>query len=321
MEILLGTYTRNTDSEGIYRASFDAQTGKLDDLSLALKADNPSFLAIDSMSLFAVSEIRDGVAGGDVLAYDRSDGKFDLIDVVPSFGSDPCHLAIGPHHLAVANYSGGTATLYQRAGSRLKPDPHILKHSKCGNHPRQADPHPHGAYFITDELWVPDLGGDRIEIYNLEGTHLRSLTTTDGSGPRHLTGNGRYLVNELDNTVVDLETGVSCASIPHGWYGQSITAEIVLANDRLYVSNRGHDSIAVLSTSPTLELIQCCHSGGSHPRHFAITPDHKWLIAANKDSHNLVSMPILDDGRLGDVTSILQCPSPTCVLVLSSSVM
>ena len=312
MQLLIGTYTRHTKSEGIYRVELETDTGALKDPALALQVDNPSFLCADDSTLAVVSEISDSEASGEVLLFDRSRGKLDLAQVVSSRGADPCHIAMTPSHIAVANYSGGTAALFERDGSRLKDDPIVLRHSKHGPHPRQEGPHPHGVYFINEHLWVPDLGGDCVEIYGLNGNHHQTIELPKGSGPRHLTGNGRYCIGELDNSVYDLEQNAFESSLPEGFQGESIAAEILLHDDQLYVSNRGHDSIARLETNPELKFVESTSSGGEHPRHFTIVEG--WMVIANKDSHHLCTRRILDGGRLGDIASEVECFAPTCIL-------
>jgi 6-phosphogluconolactonase len=59
----------------------------------------------------------------------------------------------------------------------------------------------------------------------------------------------------------------------------------------LYVSNRGHNSIARFTIDParlTLSPPEFTPSGGRKPRHFALDPTGKWLIAENQESGNLV---------------------------------
>ena len=81
---------------------------------------------------------------------------------------------------------------------------------------------------------------------------------------------------------------------------------------RLYVSNRGHDSIAVFETEPTLRLIGH-QATGRHPRHFTIDPSGRWLLVANKDSNDIWSLPIGPDGMPGGPISKATCPSPVCL--------
>ena len=81
----IGTYTRDApggtsgeaQSEGIYVAEVDRETGRLD-LLQTVPSDNPSFLALspDQRFLFAINEVADfeGEEVGSVEAY-RIDGE------------------------------------------------------------------------------------------------------------------------------------------------------------------------------------------------------------------------------------------------------
>ena len=58
----------------------------------------------------------------------------------------------------------------------------------------------------------------------------------------------------------------------------------------LYVSNRGHDSIALFAIDPhtgSLRFVETTGSGGRMPRSFGIVPGGRFLVAANQDSANV----------------------------------
>ena len=80
-------------------------------------------------------------------------------------------------------------------------------------------------------------------------------------------------------------------------YGKNTTAEIGVAPDGrfLYVSNRGHDSIAVFSVaqdSGRLSFIGCEPTGGKRPRFFTLDPAGTFLYAANQESDNIVAFAV-----------------------------
>jgi len=109
------------------------------------------------------------------------------------------------------------------------------------------------------------------------------------------------------------------STLPHHWTAEekaaSSTAEIEQVGKRLYVSNRGHDSPAVFETLPELRLIQHTASGGQHPRHFIVVDD-RWLLIANRDSNNLVCLPLDSAGLLGTSVAEVFCPSPVCIALV-----
>ncbi len=320
MELLIGTYTRGTGSNGIYRCDFDNHSGTFSPPGLLIDCVNPSWVSRWQNGLIAVNE-HDGAHGtneGEVSVFQFNGAGIETVQQVGSGGADPCHLALQGDRLAVANYSGGTVALFEWAADRIGRQITLFQPERRGPHPRQASAHPHGAYFRDGALWVPDLGGDCIyRLDPVDGALLGRIDLPSGSGPRHLSPDGAFVVNELGNTVTAIEggpTGDGISTLPAGFTGESSTAEIQALGDLLYVSNRGHDSIAVLATRPALAVRQHRASGGRHPRHFLISPRERYLLAANRDSNNLVSIRIAADGSLGDIVSETSCPAPVHLL-------
>lgn len=131
------------------------------------------------------------------------------------------------------------------------------------------------------------------------------VSSAPGAGPRHMAfhPNGQYLyvANELDSTVGVYrwsEGGVLqhlevVTTLPDGFTGENTTAQILLTPDgrNLYVSNRGHNSIAAFSVDAAtgkLTALGQISSGGNWPRNFAIDPDGQYLLAANQYSNDVV---------------------------------
>jgi 6-phosphogluconolactonase len=312
MRILIGTYTRGTGATGIYATELDPLHGGLSAVRLVAQSDNPSWLLHRGERLLVANEYADVGTGG-VSVFDAR-GGLTLLQQVPSLGADPCHLACAGDRLAVANYSGGTVALYRWTGSGIGSLVRLIRHDVHGEHPRQSAAHPHGVYFLGGELLVTDLGGDRIYRYRPEdGERLGYLPLPAGAGPRHLTGDGAFLVNELDNTVQALGAdgpGPAVSTLPSDWRGSSATAEISRRGNRLYVSNRGHDSIAVFGADPKLTFLGHRSSHGAHPRHFLIDQQRRWLLVANRDSNNIVCLPLDEDGLPEDPVAEATVPSP-----------
>ena len=85
----------------------------------------------------------------------------------------------------------------------------------------------------------------------------------------------------------------------------------------MYVSNRGHDSLAVFRVdAESGKLTPAGHAltGGKEPRNFAIEPEGKYLLAANQNSNNVAVFQI--DGETGGLTPTgvrVTVPMPVCV--------
>lgn len=109
--------------------------------------------------------------------------------------------------------------------------------------------------------------------------------------------------NELDSTVTayrwndgHIEETEVVSTLPAGWTGKNTTAEIGVAPDGrfVYVSNRGHDSIAIFAVADSgcLRLLGCEPTGGKRPRFFALNPDGAFLYAANQESDTVVAFAV-----------------------------
>src|SRR5439155_8091940 len=125
--------------------------------------------------------------------------------------------------------------------------------------------------------------------------------TPPGSGPRHIAiardEAMAYVCGELDSTVnvIDFAPGgkviQSLSTLPQPTPGNS-TAECILSpNEKfVYVSNRGHNSIAVFKVGdPDRKLTAAGHITGDIkiPRNFNIDPSGKWMLIASQDGHKV----------------------------------
>lgn len=307
-----------TGVKGIYAYRFDSANGSLKPLGLAVETDNPAFLAVDPRRrfLFAVHESSNPSAVSSY-AIDAKQGTLSLIGRVSAQGSGPCHLALDAtgRWLAVANYGSGSVIVLPVApDGKLGAPAGFDQHQGSGpNQSRQKEPHAHAVAFSPDNRWlvVPDLGADRVYLYRFDAA-TGAITpagppakAAPGAGPRHAVwhpgGRAFYVVNELAATVtafrLDPTTGAlaemqTLSSLPEG-YPEKSAAEIAIdsAGAALYVSNRGHNSIARFTIDParlTLSPPDFTPTGGRKPRHFALDPTGKWLIAENQESGNLV---------------------------------
>jgi 6-phosphogluconolactonase len=88
----------------------------------------------------------------------------------------------------------------------------------------------------------------------------------------------------------------SLSTLPNEVKGNSTAETQVHPSGKwVYVSNRGHDSVAVFKVDlATGHLTAVGHqsTGGKVPRNFGIDPTGKYLIAANQNSNNVVVFAI-----------------------------
>ena len=233
MRVYIGTYTRDTGSEGIYRGELDIDSGELAVQGVAARVDNPSFLALSEARdfLYAVNEVSDLGAGrhGAASAFRVApDGALTPAGQILAGASGPCHVCAHPSGELVfaANYGGGALSMFRcTSDGDLAERLATIDHEGSSVNPeRQQEPHPHSVNLSPDGayLYVPDLGIDRIVIYRVDvaaGTLTRAgeTATAAGAGPRHFTfhprGRVAYGINELDSTITAYAYGATDGSL------------------------------------------------------------------------------------------------------------
>lgn len=352
--LFIGTYTGGDGGgQGIYTCKFDSEKGTLTEPELVAKCDNPSFLALHPTNprLYAVGE-KNGTGALYAFRYAKSNGRLTPLDEKEVSGSSPCHLSICVSKqddlsaVVVANYSSGNVVSFPLfENGTIGKIASNMKHAGSGpNTARQKTPHPHAAYFDLSDyktVAVPDLGIDKVAYYDIDLLTAKLtpkasrpfLHLPPGGGPRHLTtsksGRFVYVNNELSSTVCvfDLDGNdpfrpiQEISTLPDGADGsKNSTAEIELSSsgNHLYVSNRGHESIAVYAVdreSGRLELIQNAPAGGTRPRFFALTPSGKFLLSCNKGSGTItVSTVDPESGKLALTDESIAMPRPVCIV-------
>jgi 6-phosphogluconolactonase len=254
----------------------------------------------------------------------------------------------GNQFAVVANYGGGSCAFYQLSDDgSLSKQIRFFQHEGSGpNKDRQEKAHAHaGVITLVGLAFVPDLGLDRVKLYTLHNSKTGpsvepngELVMPPGTGPRHIAlapaadgkntyGELAFVCGELDSTVHVVRTVLddlhktevksykveqSLSTLPGGKpvKGNS-TAEIVLhPNGKfLYVSNRGHNSIAAFSwDGKELKPVGHATEGIKTPRSFNVTPDGKWMLVASQDGDSIKVFEI-------DQTTGLPKPTATTVEV------
>ncbi len=254
-QIYFGTYTKKT-SQGIYHAFLDTDTAQ------AITVENPTYLTITDQTLLTVA--KEGPLGG-IAAYELADDSYVLTDDALVAGPNPCYVAFDKKRSLVytANYHKRQIDVY-----RLNNDKTLT---------------------LCDSVVQTGYGPRKEQ----DGSHVHY---TD------LTPDGRLVVvdlgNELSSTVsvldYDLTTGAfhllqTVSTIPDDWTEHNGAAAIRISNDGrfVYVSNRGHNSLAVFEVlDGELKLIQHLTTHGDFPRDFALDPTERFILVANQNTDN-----------------------------------
>jgi 6-phosphogluconolactonase len=340
--------TQNPEKMGITVAEFDSDTGKLSAPRLVTETRDPAHftLSADGKRLYLCNT---GTPGG-VSAFaveDKKTGALKLLNYKESKGRGPSYVSVDQtgHYVLDANYGGGFIEIHALAADgSLDQQTAFVQHEGSSVHARQNKPYAH--WIRTDPtnkfVLVADLGTDKIVVYKFD-EKTGKLAANDppfaklngGSGPRHLAfhpnGKWLYAVQELSNEVVafkwdgrkgELTQFQQVKTLPADFTDPSTAAEIVVRNDGkfLYISNRGHDSIAVYSVdanSGELTLRQRVPSRGKVPRYFTFDPSNKWLVVSNQEGGNVSVFGVdAKSGELSPHGDPVAIPKPMAVVFL-----
>jgi 6-phosphogluconolactonase len=316
--LLIGTYTSGK-SNGIYVYSFNAETGDFEYKSEVSGITNPSFLAVtrDRKYVYAVSETGKGQGSISGYSFDPKSGKLTYINSAPSGGDGPCHVAVDDNNQFVfaGNYGGGSlAAIPVTDNGTLSQDIQVIQHQGSSIHKNQNKPRVHATVLSPDNrhLFVPDLGTDKINIYQIDADKAQPLTVAGqpfvkverGSGPRHFTfhPNKRfaYVIQELNGKITafkysqgSLEAIQSVVTTEEGFSGNPSAADIHLSPDGkfLYGSLRADvNQLVIYAVGPDgkLSFVGRQSTLGEHPRNFAIDPKGNYLLVGNGRSDEIV---------------------------------
>jgi 6-phosphogluconolactonase len=312
-----GYTTKDRDGRGdgihVYRVGADAVWTHVQHVA---GEENPALFTLrpDGRVLYAVHGALDYVSA---FGVDAATGELRLLNRQTCSGSNPVDAAVSAdsRFLVVANYAtGNIASLPLADDGSL----HLVKRVSFmpgtpGPDPvQQSATHPHAVIFDPSGrfLVVPDKGYYRTFIFRFDDGAMmlhRALRARPGAAPRHCIFHPAlpvlYVNNELDSTVTvyrwddeqtqELEV---VGTLPSGWSGKNTTAEIGVAPDGrfLYVSNRGHDSIAIFAVADSGRLALAGHvpTGGKRPRFFTLDPAGAFLYVANQESDNIVAFAV-----------------------------
>ncbi|MFP3358375.1 lactonase family protein [Planococcus citreus] len=338
--ILSGSYA-TAEQAGITLWELESATGKLTKQAEVAGVERPSFLAVhpNGTSFVAVSETGDG----EVVAYwlNPQKGLIQELNRQKAGGDHPAHITIDEdgQWAVSATYSGAHVTVHPlSADGSIGEMTDSKRHKGSGaNADRQDAAHPHSAFQLpgTNRFFVSDLGMDAIVRYRLD-LHSGKLEqeavtkTAPGAGPRHLafhpSDDFAYGVNELDSTVSvytlegkGLKEVQNISALPEHFTGTNTSAEIAVSGDGrfVYVSNRGHDSIAVFQVAEgLLESVGHADAGGAGPRHFTLVPNSPWIVIAHEESGTIAVKKIGEDGMPGETADSVDTVAPVCVRLL-----
>lgn len=348
MLVYVGTYTGEGKGEGIYVFRAEDASGALEPVQTVSGVASPSFLAMhpNGKTLYAVNEAQ-GSEAVSAFGVESGTGRLTPLNQQPSHGTSPCYVSLDPTGscVLVANYGDGIVSVFPvEADGRLREASDVVQHLGSSTNRRQAGPHAHSVLMDPSGRFVlsADLGCDRVFVYRLDAAsgkltpnEIPYAQLSSGAGPRHIAfhpgGKLAFVNNEIDSTVTsftwDSERGAlhvndTRSTLPSDFTGNNSTAQVAVhpSGKVVYVSNRGHDSIAIFSVDETLgKLSPLGHvpTGGKTPRNFNLDHSGRFLYAANQNTGNVVQFQADPaSGRLTPTGRVTDVAAPVCVLLI-----
>ncbi len=306
-EIYVGTYA-SPQSPGIFRLTLDSETGAFSTPALFCAAPDSKHLAFASNGVYSTI-CRDGKAG---LCAAEHDGNIFAERLTE--GTAPCYVAPYDGLIYTANYHEGNVLVYNERLD-LVHKIEIAVGAGC-----------HQTFFCANVLFVPCLKLDAIKLFDIAKgfTPIGEIRFPAGSGPRHgvFGRDGKlYVICELTSELYTLiRSGDSfeiehCLSVAASEGNASAAIRLHPEYELLYLSTRGENIISLVDISAKPILLQQKPSGGNHPRDFCLTPDGGFLVAANRDSDNLVCFKLFKDGKIGNIKGLTNIPLATALII------
>lgn len=301
-----GTYTAKS-SQGIY--SFSFEDGRLSSSQLFCEIKNPKYLTKKDNCLITVADF-DYESG---VALINAEG--DIKNKIAFEKRTSCFITSVDDDIYTANYHTGVVTHLKLVQDELKFINSIQIQDGAGCHQ---------ILVFHERILVPCLFLDRVFIFDRSLKKIGSIHFNANTGPRHgvfsKDGKYLYLVSELSNELFVIETDEwnIIHQIPV-LMSKEIhvrdTAAIRLNDDEkfIYVSTRTKDVISVIELEdhkPT--VIQTVSCGGKHPRDFVLLG--QYLLCANKNTNEVVSFKINDDGTLGKIVDRIEVPEVVALI-------
>ncbi len=345
MYLLVGTYTSDEGSKGIYVYRFNTETGESEEVSVTEVA-NPSYLTLspNEKFVYSVGENDEGDGAAYAFSFDKKTGRLVPINSQSTQSAGPCYITIDKKgkNVHTANYGGGSISSFQvKSDGGLSELVSLIRFKGSGpDTVRQKSPHVHCVRYSPDGkyLFATDLGTDKI--YRMEAmdavfegqpaiseSTLIAFVTPPGTGPRHFDFHPGeeyvYLLGELSGEVIvyDYNDGYLKIkqTIASDTVGARGSADIHVSPDGrfLYTSNRlKADGIAIFSINPDDGKLKKVgyQLTARHPRNFAITPNGKFLLVASRDDNKIQVFAINSEtGLLTDTSQDILLNKPVCL--------
>ncbi len=328
-QLWAGTYTWGESREGIFRLGFDGR--ELQVLESWGGLTDPSYLQPVGGKVYAVEELKEGGAIIELMPGRREYRRWEIP------GSGYCHITARGDFLYASGYSGGCLTGFDLKKERVC---EYFEHEGSGpDRERQERAHIHSAQPTPDGggLFIADLGLDRLFQYRIGPDGRLAphniqpfIQTGPGQGPRHFAyhpgGGLLYLATEMGQTLRSYRYDAGDSTLEllseYPLYDGAPVKEDTAADVQLspeggfvYASVRGSDRIFCYRVmGDLLEAVGSYPCGGECPRSIDISPDGKYLAAANQESGGVVVFNRdQGSGELKGIAGRLEIAGAVCI--------
>lgn len=327
-------YITLAGDDRITTLAVDGDTGGLEPIADLEIAGGPGPLALspDGRRMYAGLRHTCEMAS---LSVDRSTGALQHLETI-GLHSDPCQISTDRtgRFLLSAYYAAGGIAVHaiDERGGVVGP-PVVWRETMPKAHCAMTDP-------SNRFVFLPHVGESNAILRfvfdqdsgSLMGYGPPAVRPPAGDGPRHYcyhpNGNVVYFDNEQGSSVTayyfDQAEGMltsfqTVKTLPRDYDGENTCAQIWMtpSGRNLYVSNRGHDSVAVFSAnSETGELtFEGAHPTLEVPRAFGIDPSGRYMLVAGLETGELATYRIdAASGRLQHLDTLHIGAEPMWVL-------
>ncbi|WP_105900967.1 lactonase family protein [Vibrio gangliei] len=339
LSLIISGYTDKDEQNGLYRATLDAQTAKLNIKPLNIALKHPSYFDYCNHRLTVISEVLE-TQSPTICQYQFVNDKATLIAKHALSGSTPCYVERNTNLglVATAQYGTGHVDIFSSDNQGIIAEHIQTIDSQALAGSEEVESHAHQAMLLSQsrELITVDLGCDCVRIFPFDPTtnafttsDSYSLTLDNESGPRHavFTKDETFglVLCEISEQLITLhkvknkwQVLHSQPALPDTDNGQAAGAIKFSPDERfVYVTGRRQNLISFFAFDG--QTGECTHQfsidcGGEFARDFAISEDGAWLVIANQFSHNLAVFKRNNQtGELQDTNVRHKIPSPTCV--------
>ena len=336
MTTILASSCGDSQERGLYVIYFDKNKLTLTIKDFCQTVGLPSYIMTKNNYNYVTFKNNNLDQGAGIGIYQYSD-KLKELDLYNSYGRSYCHLCVDndEKYLFTANYNIGATAFYLLDNHKIVKKLNSFHHVGSGPDPlkRQIGPHAHYVGFTPEYkyLYSVDLGADKVFMFHYQNETLEEqnhLNVLPGSGPRQMifSNDGRfaYLINEISNRIFVYKYVhnhflliQSFYTTPRHFTGFSSAASIKMSKsgNHLFVSNRGHDSIAMYRVNKDngkLSLLYMVHTS-KDPVDFTIIDDQYLVIACYKGNKIQVMSFDEDNEKLELLPVELDIKKPSCL--------